>query len=511
MESTNPACVLLGKGHKKRWFILALFCSLNLMNAALWVTYAPISDICQRYFSDSPTLDDVSGSATAVNMLAILYQILYAPGTFLGSYIMQRKGLRYTLLVAGILTAIGSLIKLIAALSRARNTNSNTGAITYALMFIGQCLPSMAQPMFVNFPAVIASLWFPENERDIAITIGSLFNPLGSAIGQVFPVVFVSVTADGEVEGMDVLMGVECALCILPLTAAYFFFDQSPSITTIISSYPTNIKTDELREDLISNNQIKVAEVNAGTEAGVIVDEDKSLWLNLKELMSNRDYVILLATFSIGIGVFNTIITLINQIVMAQGYSNDDAGTFGTALIIAGLVGASIAGVLMERTRAYRSLLKAGFGCCFGAMIFATCMLRPDNFILLLLAFSALGFFILPMLPLALENCAESTYPVPEDLSSGLLFIGGNVLGIGLIFAIQTLLALDNDTGTALSGPPFIPSSLFFIGTLGFSFILLLFYNGQYKRSELAALTSSNYSTHQHNSYRAAAQSDEET
>lgn len=61
-------------------------------------------------------------------------------------------------------------------------------------------------------------------------------------------------------------------------------------------------------------------------------------------LFSNRDYVILFIAFSIGVGFFNSLMTLLNQIVSPFGYSNDDAGTFGAVFIVAGLIGAGIIG-----------------------------------------------------------------------------------------------------------------------------------------------------------------------
>ena len=38
-----------------------------------------------------------------------------------------------------------------------------------------------------------------------------------------------------------------------------------------------------------------------------------------------------------------------------------------------------------------------------------------------------------PMLPLLMENCAESTYPVSEEVSMGFMFVGSNVLVINQI------------------------------------------------------------------------------
>ncbi len=71
-------------------------------------------------------------------------------------------------------------------------------------------------------------------------------------------------------------------------------------------------------------------------------------WESLKRdcwlLLKNRDYIILFFAFSIGVGFFNSIMTLLNQIVGPYGYSNDDAGTFGAVFIFCGLAGAGVAG-----------------------------------------------------------------------------------------------------------------------------------------------------------------------
>ena len=60
-----------------RWVILAVFCACNFTNAALWICYAPISSQSAEFF-------DVSNSA--VNMLSLVFMILYFPGSLLCSY-----------------------------------------------------------------------------------------------------------------------------------------------------------------------------------------------------------------------------------------------------------------------------------------------------------------------------------------------------------------------------------------------------------------------------------------
>ena len=180
---------------------------------------------------------------------------------------------------------------------------------------------------------------------------------------------------------------------------------------------------------------------------------------------------------------------LINQLVAPQGYSNDDAGTFGMVLIICGLIGAGIIGFVLERTRAYRTVLKIGFVVNFGAIIIFCGMLRANNFGGLLFSFCLLGFCILPMLPTVLENCAECTYPMLEDLPVGILFIGGNVLSILLTFVLQALISKDKWT----AHPPLFPANALLIGVFLLATLILLLYNGQYKRlhCELSAPAAS--------------------
>jgi hypothetical protein len=52
-------------------------------------------------------------------------------------------------------------------------------------MLLGQMLASLAGPMYNSLPPALAAAWFSISERDIATAIGSLFNPLGNAAGQV--------------------------------------------------------------------------------------------------------------------------------------------------------------------------------------------------------------------------------------------------------------------------------------------------------------------------------------
>lgn len=250
-------------------------------------------------------------------------------------------------------------------------------------------------------------------------------------------------------------MLVEFILCVVPLVAAFFIFKDAPATPP---SQSTKLKVDRRNTDREQQPLTAVPEEGDGesspsqrTQSNKTVapyDHGKSnastldsTWALVKRetvlLSQNKAYIILFSVFSIGVGFFNSILTLLNQLVQPFGYSNDDAGTFGAVFIVAGLVGAGIAGKILETTKAYKTSLKIGITLCVLAITFMLLMLFSNNFWPLCVAFGIMGFFVLPLLPIMLENCAECTYPVAEELSSGFLFAGCNILGLGFIFAIQ--------------------------------------------------------------------------
>lgn len=303
--------------YSSRWWTLAIFSLLSMSTATMWVTFAPISDDTSVFF------DDVGN--TAVNMLAVIFQIFYPPGTYLCVLCMKKYGLRANLLIGGLLSLVGAVVRVIAVAYR-----YELGAtLSYAFIFIGQSIAALAQPMFVNVPAAVAAKWFPVKEREIATTIASLFNPLGNAFGQVLPPMFVKETDDGGVTGMRDLMICEAIVVFIPLCIAFAFFKSEPpsppSHSARLKTTVGNVDIDEKS----SNNKVM-----------------NEFWL----LMENRDYLILLLSFSVGLGLFNSILTLIYQIISPYGYSNDDAGTFGAVLIVCGLVGAAVTGFSRPRS-----------------------------------------------------------------------------------------------------------------------------------------------------------------
>ena len=86
-----------------RYVILFLFCMYSLANAFGWVEYSIIHDIVKSHYN-------IENDET-VNWTALLYSVSYIPLIFPATWLMERKGLRFVIILGALGTALGSWIK----------------------------------------------------------------------------------------------------------------------------------------------------------------------------------------------------------------------------------------------------------------------------------------------------------------------------------------------------------------------------------------------------------------
>jgi FLVCR family MFS transporter 7 len=200
-----------------RWIVLVVFILAGVSNALVLLTWSPISDKASDYWNGL--------SVTYVNLLAVMFQVLYFPGTSLSVYAMQKTNLRYTMLLGGSLTAVGCLVRWIGAAVYDAGDTTSTGS--YAVVLIGTALVALSQPFYLNMPAKIASTWFSLTERDVSTTLCSLANPLGSALGSILPAMFVSESGD-DVKGVSTLLLVQLIVAVTTLGLTLLLFRNTP-------------------------------------------------------------------------------------------------------------------------------------------------------------------------------------------------------------------------------------------------------------------------------------------
>lgn len=176
-------------------------------------------------------------------------------------------------------------------------------------------------------------------------------------------------------------------------------------------------------------------------------------------LFSNFSFSILAFAFTLGLGVFNAVTAMVNQITAPCGYSQDDAGLFSAAAVLVGCLSILVSALAMpciakmpERLRsALRPsyMLKAGFLVTgVGCVLFLQYSLLPSpgGYDQLMASFLVFGFFILPLLPLTFECAVEATFPVRAETTTGILMGFGNLMGFALIESLNALLPSETNT-----------------------------------------------------------------
>jgi MFS family permease len=138
----------------------------------------------------------------------------------LASYLFDKFGLRNGLVVGTLFQGIGAILKYFL------NTD-------IWFLFIGQTFLGISEPFFLDSPSMVATYWFEDSFREIAITCGTNFNTIGIAFGFILPTFFVDSNLDDMEKArsqiaLSLLVQGILGLTIMLLTI--FSFQDKPAI-----------------------------------------------------------------------------------------------------------------------------------------------------------------------------------------------------------------------------------------------------------------------------------------
>jgi len=412
--------------YPSRWLQLLVYVLATFANAMASGTFAPIISHVTIFYNVS---------VTAINSLAIVFLFLYPVGTSLSIWLSRKLRLRMIMII-GSLANLGILFRFLSLINPLQG---------YAALMIGQILCAVGKPFFLNAAALFAARWFDPSQRDIATSISSMANPLGLAIGTLAPSLIISGN-ETTTNDFYILYGSEGGFTLLTTILVIFIFRSDPP--TPPSTSEEHHQSIDLKRDFI-------------------------------KLMTNVHYLTLLFGFSLGLAVFNALTTLLAQLIEPTGYRSDAAGAFGAGIIVAGLINAFLVGIIMDKTHAYRIILRVLLiGACLSGLFFVL-VLRPDEYYLLAIAIGLMGFFLLPLLPVTFECAVECTYPIRPEWSTGLLLCIGNILSGIFIFVLEYLISL---ASIYQSGHVFTPAAIFILSIFVLSGLILFTYRGPYLR-----------------------------
>src|SRR3990172_4088352 len=348
-----------------RWIVLLAFIFVIAINQLLWITFAAITSEAVNFY-------DVSD--LGIGFLSMVFMIVYIFVSVPASWAIDTFGIRVAVGIGAVLTGVFGLLRGLAAPS-------------YTLVLISQIGIAIGQPFILNAITTVAARWFPIRERATASGLGSLAIYLGIVVGLALAP---RLTLQYGIGSMLVFYGIVAAI------AALLFF--------------------------------VLAKERPATPPCPPELEVRSLVLDgLKQIFRNKDFLLLLIIFFVGLGTFNAVTTWIEDILRPRGFSSTQAGMIGGLMIAGGILGALVLPSLSDRYRKRTPFIILALA---GATLGLAGITYFTGYALLLGAAFVLGFFLLSAGPIGFQYGAEVTYPTPEGTSNGLLLLMGQISGI---------------------------------------------------------------------------------
>lgn len=319
-------------------------------------------------------------SDLAIGLLSMIFMIVFIIASIPASWVIDTYGIRIGVGIGAALTGLFGLLR-------------GLFAADYTGVLIAQAGIAVGQPFVLNAIAKIAGRWFPLNERATAVGMGTLAIYLGIFVG----------------------------LALTP------FLVLRSSIATTLMVYGAFSAAIAILFFVLARERPPTP---VGEEARSLVFD------GYKRLFRQREFILLLILFFIGLGVFNAVTTWIEEIVRPRGFSIDQAGLVGGLMVLGGVVGAIVIPPLSDRMRRRVPFIILALAGAIPGLIGIT---FATSYSLLLASAFVLGAFLLSSGPLGFQYAAEVTYPAPEGTSNGLLLLAGQVSGIAFIIGMDAL------------------------------------------------------------------------
>lgn len=377
------------KVYFKRWIILLIFSYVSFLNAFNWIEHNIIHDVTRLFYNESlPT--NINSQNNAVNLLSMVYMLCYIPIGFPAMFLLDRKGLRFTVIFGAALLTIGSIIKCFAINSE-----------YFIVLLAGQTVCAIAESITLSVPARLSALWFGSEQVALATSIGVFGNQLGIAAGFLIPPNLVII---GDYEFMRhrlyYLFISVAFLCFIGLITSIIFIKDQPDI-------PPSLSQLERRRVM--------------SKIGLEFTDFQLFKTSLYKLISNQNFMLIFFSYGINVGVFYALSTLLNQII-SEYYqdANSTIGLFGLIICISGLIGSIIAGLVLDKFKKFKLVAIIFYISSFLSMCLFTATLKVNIYIIFGTS-ALLGFFMTGYLPVGFELATEITFPESEGNSCGLL------------------------------------------------------------------------------------------
>ncbi|MBL7006256.1 MAG: MFS transporter [Spirochaetia bacterium] len=372
------------KVYKYRWVVLAAYMLLAVVIQVQWLTHAPIARAAEVFYAGQFNPDSLFN----IDFIAMSYMLVFLVMCIPASYIIDTFGIKTGLGIGALMTALFSLLK-------------GVYGSNFTIVVIAQIGLAAAQPFIINAVTAVTVRWFPLRERGMAAGFSALAQCLGIiAAMAVTPLLVVNAPDQADYgRGIDtMLLWYGIVTAIISVIAFVLIREKPPTSPSAIEYKHTNF------------------------------------FAGFTYIFKNRSMVITLLLFFIGLGLFNTISSMVDSLAGFIGVSDSD-GLIGVLMLVGGVIGAVVLPILSDKFRKRKiflvicimGMVPGVAGLTFAGVITSS----PEAaYVIALISSFFLGFFVMSAGPIGFQYAAEVSYPAPESSSQGMLLFAGQITGL---------------------------------------------------------------------------------
>ncbi|KAK7716091.1 hypothetical protein SLS64_003243 [Diaporthe eres] len=379
-DLTEDGTVEFFKVYKRRWFGLVQLTLLNIVVSWDWLTFSPVISSAAEFFDTTES---------TVNWLSTAFLLCFVAISPLVIYVLH-WGPKPSIVTSSVLILCGNWI---------RYGGSRAPTPNFGVVMFGQILIGFSQPFVLAAPTRYSDLWFTNRGRVAATALMSLANPFGAAIGQLIMPFWVYSARD--VPNAVLYVAIIATVCALPslLIPAKPPTPPAPSGETKKLSIPNSAR---------------------------ILSRSPEFWM-------------LFIPYAVYVGFFNSISSLLNQMMEPYGFDDSESGIAGAILIVVGLVSAAITSPILDRTKAFIPAIKICIPLTALSYLIFIWMPATRDIAGPYVVLAILGASSFSLVPVASELLVELTHPVSPEVTSTLAWSGGQLLGAIFIIVSDAL------------------------------------------------------------------------
>ncbi|PIC26371.1 hypothetical protein B9Z55_018963 [Caenorhabditis nigoni] len=368
--------------YTERWFILLATTVLIFTNIMQWVSFSAQIDQTNMFFCGPDGFHDCSAAFLSNQ----IYQIVAVIVSIIGMYFATVFGTLPTLRLAGVFNIFGALIRLVSSLPSLQNFFWRQ-----FLLILGTSVAAAAQMYFVVFSKIAESWFFPRHRASANVACSNSLE-LGVVLGTLLP--------------SDAIIA---AACLVPLFLLFVLCRRS------VPKTPPSASSQH--------------EVNGPVTRGIL------------KCLKDRQFLVQIVVYSINFAIANGIIYTSNAINY-RGYN-----LRGYPIAIATLVcmfSAYFVGIIADKTRKFKTIA------LINALVCAVCVVALRLYLIKVYSGWYDSVIVCTLLSIIMSCCAihtpignemgvETTYPVQESISTGVLNTFGQAWLFCLYFVMYAL------------------------------------------------------------------------